>query len=141
SNLVDFSEMDFVMPGPGAKDGIRKCFTGKPDISEETIIRWMADTQEEQFERLGLKFRDLWGRRIQLIDCQNLFCEVDKYARYAHPEIKGVSGRQRIKQGFRASIFPITFSYPSKRRIYENLQAFGANWGLSDIASNSSAAD
>jgi len=141
SDLVDFSEMDFVMPGPGAKDGIRKCFTSKPDTSEETIIRWMAETQAEQFERLGLRFRDLWGRRIHLIDCQNLFCEVDKYARYAHPEIRGVSGRQRIKQVFRASALPIAFSYPPKWRIYENLQAFGANWGQADAASHSSAAD
>jgi hypothetical protein len=26
SGLTDFSEMEFVMPDPGAKDGIRKCF-------------------------------------------------------------------------------------------------------------------
>ena len=25
SNLTDFSEMDFVVAGPGARDGIRKC--------------------------------------------------------------------------------------------------------------------
>src|SRR5665213_109406 len=46
-----------------------------------------------QFSRLGLKFRSLFGRPLQLIDCQNLFCEVDKYARYAHPEVIGVTGR------------------------------------------------
>lgn len=32
---------------------------------------------------LGLRFRSLAGRRLKLIDCQNLFCEVDKYARVA----------------------------------------------------------
>ena len=30
-----------------------------------------------------VEFRDLWGRPLQLIGCQNLFCEVDKYARVA----------------------------------------------------------
>ena len=43
----------------------------------------------------------LFGRRLHLIDVQNLFCEVDKYARLRHPEIKGISGRSRIKQRFR----------------------------------------
>ena len=38
---------------------------------------------------------------MQLIDCQNLFCEVDKYARHAHPEVRGISGRTRIKQSYR----------------------------------------
>jgi hypothetical protein len=42
----------------------------------------------------------LRGRPLQLIDCQNLFCEVDKYARVAHPDIAGHSGRTRIKQRF-----------------------------------------
>ena len=26
STLLNFSEMDFVVPGPGARDGLRKCF-------------------------------------------------------------------------------------------------------------------
>src|SRR5258707_9985183 len=43
------------------------------------------------------------SRRLQLIDCQNLFCEVDKYARVAHPNIAGRTGRTRIKQKFRMS--------------------------------------
>ena len=51
----------------------------------------VTERQEDEFERLGLRFRDLWGRRLQLIDCQNLFCEVSKYARVKHPEIMGLS--------------------------------------------------
>jgi len=76
--------MDFVVPGPGAKDGIRKCFRDTGHLTEADIIRLMADVHEEQFARLGLRFRSLWGRRLQLIDCQNLFCEVSKYARCVH---------------------------------------------------------
>ncbi|WP_228252563.1 nucleotide kinase domain-containing protein [Acinetobacter sp. WCHA45] len=100
SEITDFSEMDFVIPGPGAKDGLRKCFKHHAGLSEPELIRVMADYQEEEFERLNLNFKSLWGRRLQLIDCQNLFCEVDKYSRLAHPEIAGISGRTRIKQKY-----------------------------------------
>ena len=76
------------MPGPGARDGIRKCFGRAADGIESDVIRYMADYQEEHFARLGLQFNGLRGRSLQLIDCQNLFCEVDKYARVAHPDIQ-----------------------------------------------------
>lgn len=100
SEVTDFSEMDFVVPGPGARDGLKKCFRDTAGLNEPELIRLMADNQEREFERLGLTFQPLWGRRLQLIDCQNLFCEIDKYARVAHPDISGISGRTRIKQKF-----------------------------------------
>jgi alpha-glutamyl/putrescinyl thymine pyrophosphorylase clade 1 len=103
SEHVNFSEMEFVMPGPGARDGIRKCFTSLGGYAEADVIRWVADTQEHEFQKRGLEFRSLWGRPLQLIDCQNLFCEVDKYARRVHPEIAGRTGRTRIKQRFVSS--------------------------------------
>ena len=68
--------------------------------SFEDIIRFMADKQEEEFERLNLDFQNLWGRDLQLIDCQNVFCEVDKYSRVVHPHLRGYSHRTRIKQKF-----------------------------------------
>ena len=101
SELTRFTEMEFVVAGPGALDGIRKCFADSAGLNPPEIIRFMADRQEAEFKRLGLSFRPLWGRKLQLIDCQNLFCEVDKYARVAHPETVGISGRRRIKQRFR----------------------------------------
>ena len=100
SELTHFSEAEFVIPGPGALDGIRKCFHDNGGLNEPEIIKFMADRQERECERLGLRLRSLWGRRLQLIDCQNIFCEVDKYARVGHPEVEGVSGRSRIKQRF-----------------------------------------
>lgn len=100
TEVTDFSEMEFVIPGPGARDGLRKCFTDSAGLNEAELIRLVADNQEREFERLGIQFQPLWGRRLQLIDCQNLFCEVDKYARVAHPEVSGISGRTRIKQKF-----------------------------------------
>jgi hypothetical protein len=123
SGLARFSEMDFVMPGPGAKDGIRKCFESTGGRSEADIIRYVADHQDQEFSRLGLHFRNLWGRPLQLIDCQNLFCEVDKYARSAHPEIRGITGRTRIKQKFTANPQLIHYWFPPKWAINEHIHA------------------
>jgi hypothetical protein len=120
SQLTSFSEREFVIPGPGAKNGIRKCFHSLGGLNEVDIIRLMADRQEAEFARLGLKFRSLWGRPLQLIDCQNLFFEVDKYARMAHPHVKGNSDRKRIKQTYRCHPKPIAYWYPPK-------------WGINDL--------
>lgn len=122
STVTNFTEMEFVTPGPGAIDGIKKCFADTADRSDADVIRFMAERQEIEFARLGLDFQTLWGRRLQLIDCQNLFCEVGKYARVRHPEITGVSGRTQIKQKFRPHPDQIEFWYPPK-------------WGINDAAS------
>jgi NTP pyrophosphatase (non-canonical NTP hydrolase) len=119
SKVTDYTEMEFVVPGPGAIDGIRKCFSDTGSMSDADVIRVMADRQDTEFERLGVNFQSLWGRRLQLIDCQNLFCETDKYARVVHPETSGESGRTRIKQKFRPHPDPIDYWYPPK-------------WGIND---------
>lgn len=119
TGLIDFDENDFVMPGPGARSGIAKCFSDLGDSPAEDIIRWMVDNQEAEFERHGLSFEDLFGRRLTLIDCQNLFCETDKYARVMHPEVQGVGGRTRIKQQFEPMSKPGTPYFPPKWGINE----------------------
>jgi hypothetical protein len=124
SELTQFTEMEFVVPGPGARDGIRKCFASFGGLSEADIIRIVAERQDHEFARLGLRFQSLWGRPLQLIDCQNLFCEVDKYARVAHPDIAGISGRTKIKQVFEPNPTPIEYWYPQK-------------WGLNQAVSAS----
>jgi hypothetical protein len=123
ATALDFDEMEFVVPGPGARDGIRKCFGRAADGIEAEIIRYVTDAQEEHFARLGLSFLTLGGRRLQLIDCQNLFCEVDKYARLAHPEIAGISGRTQIKQHYRLDVEPLTAWFPPKWGINDHLAA------------------
>lgn len=123
SNLTNFSEMQFVIPGPGAKGGISKCFESLGGLTEADLIRVVAERQEQEFDRLGIKFKSLWGRPLQLIDCQNLFCEVDKYSRVYHPEIAGRSLRTRIKQKFRASPGALDFWYPPKWEINEKIAA------------------
>lgn len=117
SAIIDFSEMDFVVAGPGARDGIRKCFSDTGDLSGPDVIRLVAERATTEFERLGLAFQTLWGRPLQLIDCQNLFCEVDKYARVVHPDVEGESGRTRIKQRFTANPEPLPQWYPPKWKL------------------------
>lgn len=117
SEALHFAESDFVVPGPGARDGIRKCFGPGAAGREAEVIRYMVDHQEQHFDRLGLTFNGLRGRQLQLIDCQNLFCEVDKYARVAHPEVQGISGRTRIKQRYAPDATPLTAWFPPKWHI------------------------
>jgi hypothetical protein len=66
SEITDFSEMEFVVPGPGARDGLRKCFKDHAGFSEPELIRLMADRQEEEFERLGINFKSLWADNYSL---------------------------------------------------------------------------
>lgn len=123
SELTCFSEMDFVVAGPGALDGISKCFLDTAGLTPPEVIRFMADRQEAEFKQLGLNFQSLWGRRLQLIDCQNLFCEVSKYARESHPQVKGVANRTRIKQKFRPASSVIRYWYPPKWGINDHVTA------------------
>ncbi len=111
----DFDEMEFVVAGPGAVRGIRKCFADTDGLDAAGVIAAMADSAAGFFETTPMPtpFQDLWGRPLQLIDCQNLFCEVDKYARVAHPEHSS-GGPGRIKQVYRVDHRPLTLGYPPK---------------------------
>lgn len=100
SSLLDFDEASFVVAGPGALDGIAKCFTDAAGCRADDVIFHMADLQDREFRARGLNFKGLFGRPLMPIDCQNLFCEISKYARVAHPDVAGISNRTRIKQGY-----------------------------------------
>jgi alpha-glutamyl/putrescinyl thymine pyrophosphorylase clade 1 len=121
SEIVAFDENDFVAPGLGAQRGIAKCFTSTGSLSDSELIKWMVERQEDEFKRLGLRFQSLWGRPLHAIDYQNLFCEIDKYARIAFPDLK--SDRIRIKTKFRPTDSPIDYFYPPK-------------WGINDTISS-----
>lgn len=99
SEYVNFSENDFVVPGPGALRGIKKVFSDLGDYTPAEIIHWMVDNQDAEFARFGIQFNGLWGRKLHAIDVQGLFCETDKYLRVARPEL--TSNRKRIKARFR----------------------------------------
>lgn len=114
SSWLKFNEASFVVPGPGARSGIQKCFSDLGGRSEAQIIELVAGHQHEHLKSLGIEFKSLWGRDLQLIDCQNLFCEVDKYTRVLYPEIVGRTGRTRIKQRHVPHSDPIAYWYPPK---------------------------
>lgn len=110
SNVVSFDEDDYTQAGPGALRGIKKAFESLGDYGPTDVIHWMVERQEQEFERLNLRFGGLWGRRLHAIDCQGLFCELDKYCREAVPELK--SARSRIKARFRPSPEPLDLRFP-----------------------------
>ena len=115
SDIVDFKEDEFTIAGPGSLRGIKKCFESKDNMTNEDIIRYMYENQDEEFKRLGLNFRKIGNRKLQLIDCQNIFCELDKYCRQAIPNLK--SNRIKIKKKYVAKKNIIEYIYPPKWKI------------------------
>jgi hypothetical protein len=122
SPLTNFSEDEFVVAGPGALDGIDKCFEGASRVGSADVIRYMHDNQERHFANLQIEFSTLWDRRLQLVDCQNVFCEISKYAREAFPAYAGISGRTRIKQKYSSRGALPTPWYPPKWGLNEKIR-------------------
>ncbi|KXN92701.1 hypothetical protein AN958_06979 [Leucoagaricus sp. SymC.cos] len=109
SKLLNFHRNDFVVPGPGASSGLIKMFSKSTMTAginadphfEIEVIRWLTDTQKYHFERLGLKPPGLGPKDLPMdvADIEHTLCEVDKYARVAHPNVQG--GRRReIRRSF-----------------------------------------
>jgi hypothetical protein len=137
TNLIDHDEASFVVAGPGARDGLAKTFPEAAHFDPVDLIAVMADRQELEFKQLSLPFRDLYGRRLQLIDCQNLFCEISKYTRVSHPEVSGLSGRTRIKQMFRPAGPLVTPWYPPKWGLNDRIPTYASAQSLGDLFSRS----
>lgn len=115
SNIVDWKEDEFTVAGPGSLRGIKKCFIDKGNLSNEDIIRYMYNHQEEEFKRLNLDFKTIGNRKLQLIDIQNIFCELDKYCREKVPSLK--SNRTKIKKKYIPKQTKIEYIYPPKWNI------------------------
>lgn len=115
SDIVDWKEDEFTVAGPGSLRGIRKCFIDKGNLSNEDIIRYMYNHQEEEFKRLNLDFKTIGNRKLQLIDIQNIFCELDKYCREKVPSLK--SNRTKIKKKYTPKQTKIEYIYPPKWNI------------------------
>lgn len=116
-----WTEEDWVQPGPGCKRGLRRVFADAKAYEALDLLRYMRDIQADHLPedlRLG-------GRRLSLMDIQNLFCETDKYARVApglNDRTLGLPG-QAPKQkfsGIRPSL-PRPF-YPPKWDINEEVR-------------------
>lgn len=115
SDIVDWKEDEFTIAGPGSLRGIKKCFIDKGNLSNEDIIRYMYNHQEEEFKRLNLDFKTIGNRKLQLIDIQNIFCELDKYCREKVPSLK--SNRTKIKKKYTPKQTKIEYIYPPKWNI------------------------
>lgn len=112
SEVVNFREDEFTVAGPGAIRGIKKCFSNLEGATYEDVIKYMYDVQESEFERLKLKFKYINGRKLQYIDIQNLFCELDKYLRVRRPDLK--SNRIKIKKKYIKNNNKIEYILPLK---------------------------
>ena len=119
TQYLDFSENDFTMPGPGALRGMRKVYTSYTDSTPQQLIMRMVEFRKVNGID-GIDFRNLFGRRLHAIDCQGLFCEVDKYSRVAFPRL--TSNRKRIKHSYRPTgPLPSPF-YPPKWGLNEEVR-------------------
>jgi hypothetical protein len=126
SPVIDFDENDFIVPGPGCLNGMRKCFQNlfeqPPSIREaQAILYYLVEKQDLFFEKVEREVT-LFGRKLTCIDFQNVFCETDKYARVAHPEFnlpndRGTGLSYKIKE-----TFEVTGALPSP--------FFPPKWGL-----------
>lgn len=115
SAFVNWKENEFTVAGPGSLRGIKKCFIDKGNMTNEDIIKYMYMHQDEEFKRLNLNFKRIGNRPLQLIDCQNIFCELDKYCRQALPDLK--SNRTKIKKHYVPKKDKIEYIYPPKWEI------------------------
>jgi len=112
SAYINFSENDFTKAGPGALRGIQKVFLSTGGMTPEETIMWMVAHQDEEFARFGYDFKGLRGRKLHAIDCQNLFCETDKYCRQAVPGL--ASSRSKIKTTYAPTGKPVELFLPPK---------------------------
>lgn len=115
SAFVNWKENEFTVAGPGSLRGIKKCFIDKGTMTNEDIIKYMYMHQDEEFKRFNLNFKRIGNRPLQLIDCQNIFCELDKYCRQALPDLK--SNRTKIKKHYVPKKDKIEYIYPPKWEI------------------------
>jgi hypothetical protein len=118
--IFHFDENDFCAAGVGAKRGIEKLLHGKrPNAricSYEDIISFYTTYQENLLQTYGLLdgWTNLFGRRLHMIDMQNCFCEVDKYARLSLPNVTTASDYRhtRIKNKYTATDEPYSLFFP-----------------------------
>ncbi len=120
SELFQFDENDFVMPGPGCRRGVAKV-CGCHFRDDDAILEALEKTVEGQH---AYRFPVLPGHPLSLMDVQNLYCEYDKYLRMTKPELNstGRGNRKpltRPKQTYKPSPlgrmrWPDDFVFPKK---------------------------
>jgi len=109
-----------VVAGPGALRGLKKCFN--TSAAPADIFRTLELYQEETcLAATGHPAPTLFGRRLHLIDLQNIACECDKYSRVSHPEASVTAKPMKIKQ-----------SYSPAEAVDMLVPSFPPKWGLEE---------
>ena len=115
SDLINFSENDFTIPGPGAREGAKLCGYGDKVKDIQDAIHHIVRNQVELSEQSGFPPVTLFGRPLHAIDVQNLFCEVYKYLRYqGYAEPRRSESRGHRDWTFKPKTTPIKFGFPDK---------------------------
>ena len=105
---LERDEGRFVVPGPGALDGLSKCFTSLGARSPADTVLWLTDEQHRALPG----WSRLFGRPLQPVDVQNLLCELSKRTRITHPDVIGSAGRTRMKRRFSPGVRPDPPAFP-----------------------------
>ncbi|KAH9935063.1 hypothetical protein B0H21DRAFT_699281 [Amylocystis lapponica] len=90
-----FDEDEWVALGPGAVQCVRKIFGPAVRGHENDALDWLHETQHDHFARLGIRadriprLHESRPGGATKVDLEHTLCEVEKYSRARHPEIKG----------------------------------------------------
>ena len=117
-----------MVPGPGALSGLRQCFADTGKLTDAEVVRLVQQRPQGCFAVAGVTFPSLPGRALQLIDVQNPFCKINKYARVAYPPFAGVDGRHRIKQRFQPFATMLPLWYPPRWGINGKLEVLPSGY-------------
>lgn len=119
SELYNFSENDFVVPGPGSKNGIKFTFDGvNTKYNYIGTIKWVREVFEENIDRFckdtGMRWNPLpWEKVPTLTNIQNCFCETFKYAKGMGYSFKKDTN-ERLRKKYRPKNSSIDFVFPPK---------------------------
>ena len=81
-DATKFGEDDFVVAGPGCKNGLKWLFPEKQAKWEELCF-WLRDHQVEFWDDYGVEYRELFDDRpkpyLTVMAIENCLCEISKY--------------------------------------------------------------
>ena len=109
TKVANFHQNDFVVVGPGSRSGLSKLFgksLGRHSSNDgfcSKVMRYLAENQDYFFALGGFEFRGLGPKKLPLgiADIEHSLCEVDKYCRAAHPQLK--AKRTNLHRSFSSS--------------------------------------
>lgn len=97
-----FSENEFTIAGPGCCVGIDLMFSDKAGMTHNECIFWLRDNQDKVFGVYGYqreKFwshEEPWDQHMNVMQLENLFCELQKYVRCVDAVARGDKPRGKV---------------------------------------------